>query len=385
MKNARHSYAVVTVIVMLGMLLLPVVQMFFHFLPEKEVTGENRAMAEFPMLKLSNMDAFPGQFDCFFSDHFPFRGDVLDISFQYNLLRHQSPIPEVVIGKRDFLFSGKGEKDLYEGKLAFSELEQQLAVEELACRAKRLDSMGIRFYVVVAPTAMEVYPEYLPDYMQRADRTVTEQFCAMMRERAPEIRFVYLKEKMLQNKRNGRLYYKNDNHWNPVGGYYAAEEILRMMREDYPPLPESLEGQFVKRPYVKTSGNLGDMIAVSDRFRYFAADTDYRVSYVDSTRFQHEEVSDRRYEPIPGFAYPWEYEMRYRTNREKPKLLVIRDSYAGAVMPYLSPYFSESVFIFDAWRYGPNWDIVEQEHPDIVLLMIYEPHIHNIVQYSLSQ
>lgn len=385
MKKARHLYAVITVIVMMGLFLFPICQMLLHFLPEKEVAGENRAMAEFPTLNFSNMDAFPGQFDRFFSDHFPFRGIVLDISFQYSLLRHQSPIPEVVIGKKDFLFSGKGEKDLYEGKLAFSDSEQQQVVDELICRARRLDSMGIRFYVVVAPTALEVYPEYLPDYMQRTDRTVTERFCALMRERAPGIPFVYLKENLLQEKGKARLYFKHDNHWNPMGGYYAAEAILRMLRRDFPQLPEDLDGQFVLHPYIRTSGNLGDMVAVSERFRYLATDTDYRVSYVDSVRYHYEEVLDRKYEPVPGFAYPWEYEMRYRTDRKEPKLLVIRDSYAGAVMPFLSPYFSESVFIFDAWRYGPNWDIVQHEHPDLVLLMMYEPHIHNIVQYSLSQ
>lgn len=378
MKKARHTYAIVTVIVILGMLLFPICQMLFHFLPEKKVTGENRAMAARPTLALSTLDAFPGQFDLFFSDHFPFRGTILDVSFQYKLLRHQSPIPDVIMGKRDFLF-GKGEKDLYEGKLIFSESEQQRVADEIARRAKRLDSMGIRFYVVVAPTAMEVYPEYLPDYMQRVDKTATEQFCAMMRKRAPGVRFVYLKEKLLQNKDKARLYYKNDNHWNPVGGYYAAEEILQVMHQDFSLLPESLDGQFVMRPYVKTSGNLGDMIAVNERFRYLAADTDYRITYVDSARYHYEELADRKYEPTPGFAYPWEYEKRYRTDRKEPKLLVIRDSYAGAVIPYLSSFFSESVFIFDAWQYGANWDIVEQERPDILLLMIYEPHIHNLL------
>ena len=39
MKKARHLYAVITVVVMMGLFLLPICQMLLHFLPEKEVAA----------------------------------------------------------------------------------------------------------------------------------------------------------------------------------------------------------------------------------------------------------------------------------------------------------------------------------------------------------
>ena len=76
---------------------------------------------------------------------------------------------------------------------------------------------------------------------------------------------------------------------------------------------------------------------------------------------------------------PYEYEKQFRTNRtDQPKILFVRDSYCNNIIPFVTPYFRESLFIFDAWQYGANWDIIRQEKPDIVVLMIYEPHIRNI-------
>ena len=372
-----NPYIIITVI--LFGLLLAVPGLLLFALKGTQQSGENRALAEMPAFKFSKMDAFPSQFDRYVNDHFPFRSLLLDLSFQYSLINHQSPIPQVVIGKNDFLFSGKEERTLFEGILDFPEEKMEMIVDELLERQAYYLREGIRFYVVVAPTAYEIYPEYLPDYLQRTNETATDRFCRMMAEKTPQIPFLYLKEQLLRSKQFGRLYYKNDNHWNPLGGYYATNAILNLMHHDFPQLPDNIEGMFTLTPYTRTSGNLGNMLVVRNRFRNLATDTDYRVSFIDSAQYALCENPERKYEAPAGFAYPWEYEWRYTTNQEQhPKILVIRDSYCGAVIPFLTPWFKESLFIFDAWQYGINDDIIRQEKPDIVLLMIYEPHIRSI-------
>lgn len=376
MKKFR-PYILFTVILFGLLLAVPGLMLFFH--KEAQQSGENRALAEMPAFEIAKMDAYPSLFDHYVNDHFPFRNFLLDLSFQYDLLNHQSPIPQVVIGKNDFLFSGEAERALYEGTLDFPEEGMDASVKELIARQERYQREGIRFYVAIAPTAYEIYPECLPEYIQRANETATDRFCRMMSEKAPQIPFLYLKEKMLQSKRFGRLYYKNDNHWNPLGGYYATKALLDMISREFPQLPNDIDGKFTWTPFMRTSGNLGDMLVVRDHFRYLASDTDYRVSFMDSAQYALYENPDHKYPAPDGFAYPWEYERRYSTNRgQQPKILVIRDSYSAAIIPYMTPWFKESVFIFDAWQYGSNDDIIQQEKPDIVLLVIYEPHIRNI-------
>ena len=94
------------------------------------------------------------------------------------------------------------------------------------------------------------------------------------------------------------------------------------------------------------------------------------------------EVARYGFPPPENFAYAWNYERRYvdEENKSKLKILVIRDSFGAALIPFLKESFSESVFIFDAWQYGLNKPIIEKIKPDIVLFLTYESHLESIIE-----
>ena len=372
-----NPYIVITVI-LFGLLLAgPGFLLFVQ--PDNQVNSENRTMAEMPKLNFAQLDEFPHKFDKYVNDHFPFRSTFLNFTFLYSIKNNISPIPDVIIGKDDFLFCGTYERKLYEGTMDFSEEKMLEIVHELADRQERLLRDSIRFYVVLAPSAFEVYPEYLPDYMLRTEKTATDRFCRMMAEKAPQVTCLYLKDKMLKHKKEGRLYLKNDNHWNFLGSEYAAEDILSLMAGDYPQLPQKIRQKFTLEPYIRHEGNLNDMLMLNMALDRFSQDTEYHVHYVDSARYDVHENFNRKHKPIPDFSYPWDYERRFTTNRsQQPKIVVIRDSFGGYLIPFLSPWFRESVFLFDNWEYGANDAIIQQEKPDIVLLIIYEPHLYKV-------
>lgn len=372
-----NPYIVITVILFGLLLAVPGFLLFVQ--PDNQVNSENRTMAEMPKLNFAQLDEFPHKFDKYVNDHFPFRSTFLNFTFLYSIKNNISPIPDVIIGKNDFLFCGTYERKLYEGTMDFSEEKMLEIVHELADRQERLLRDSIRFYVVLAPSAFEVYPEYLPDYMLRTEETATDRFCRMMAEKAPQVTCLYLKDKMLKHKKEGRLYLKNDNHWNFLGSEYAAEDILSLMAGDYPQLPQKIRQKFTLEPYIRHEGNLNDMLMLNMALDRFSQDTEYHVHYVDSARYDVHENFNRKYKPIPDFSYPWDYERRFTTNRsQQPKIVVIRDSFGGYLIPFLSPWFRESVFLFDNWEYGANDAIIQQEKPDIVLLIIYEPHLYKV-------
>ncbi len=336
-------------------------------------------MASFPSLNPARLDKFPAQFDYYFNDHFPFRDRFLDAYFLYAMFNQQSPTQSVVIGKEDFLFSGKEEKELFEGKLEFTVEQMAIVADELARRFDTLQKMGIRYYVFLAPTSYEIHPEYLPPYMQRAPETATDIFCRVMRDRAPEVPLTYLKSTLLKHKGDTLLYRKNDNHWNMLAAQYSAEKILNTLSKNYPMLPTTICQDFYLSPYVYDGGNLYSWISIRGNSPKYRADQEYSVLYTDTLGFTSIEDTKQDFTPTEGFAYPDAYEKQFRTNRtDHPKILFIRDSYCNNIIPFVSPYFHESLFIFDAWQYGANYDIIRQVNPDIVVLMIYEPHIRNI-------
>lgn len=379
MKERQNPYIILTVILFICMLAFPAFHLVCHRNQATDSQRENRTLASFPSLNPARLDKFPAQFDYYFNDHFPFRDRFLDAYFLYAMFNRQSPTPSVVLGKEDFLFSGKEEKELFEGKLEFTEEQMAIVADELARRFDTLQKMGIRYYVFLAPTSYEIHPEYLPPYLRRASETATDKFCRVMRERAPEVPLTYLKSTLLNHKGDTLLYRKNDNHWNMLAAQYSAEKILKTLSKDYPMLPATICQDFDLSPYVYDGGNLYSWISIRGNSPKYRADQEYGVLYTDTIGFISIEDTEQDFTPTEGFAYPDAYEKQFRTNRtDYPKILFIRDSYCNNIIPFVSPYFHESLFIFDAWQYGANYDIIRQVNPDIVVLMIYEPHIRNI-------
>lgn len=379
MKERQNPYIILTVILFVCMLVFPAFHLVCHRSQAAESQRENRTLAPLPTVDVTRLDKFPSQFDYYFNDHFPLRDQFLDAYFLYAMFNRQSPTPSVVIGKEDFLFCGKEEKELYEGTLEFTEEQMRIVADELARRYDTLQQMGIRYYVFLAPTSYEIHPEFLPSYLQRASETATEKFCRVMRERAPEVPLTYLKATLLSHKGDTLLYRKNDNHWNLLGAEYGAEKIMETLSKDNPQLPSSIRQDFIITPYEHEGGNLYSWISIRGNSPKYQKDREFFTVYTDTADFFLTEDTVQDFTPTEGFAYPYEYEKQFRTNRTNhPKILFIRDSYCNNIVPFVSPYFRESLFIFDAWQYGANWDIIRQEKPDIVVLMIYEPHIRNI-------
>ena len=93
------------------------------------------------------------------------------------------------------------------------------------------------------------------------------------------------------------------------------------------------------------------------------------------------EVERYNFPSIPGFAYPWEYEHRFKnlTIKNGCRIVIIRDSFGTQIMPFMVESFDESVFIFDAWQYKLNEHIIDAVKPDIVLFLMVETHLEKIL------
>jgi len=374
MKKSVHIYQFVTVIIFLTLIILPVLQDTTQIFTLQKLEGENRSIAKMPTVNLNQLDVFPAQFTSFYNDNFPFRA--FFFKFDYRILFKKSPVQQVIIGKNKWLFSGTKEAKLYQGETLFSEEDVTLIVNNLERRMKKYGELGIEFYFVIAPTTFEIYPEHLPSYFLRANETLTDKVCKQLQN--TDIKFVYLKEELINNKTEGQLYCKLDNHWNELGSYFACKAILELIKEDFPEIPLYASTDFEWLPEYKKTGNLVNML--NDNFKaIFDEEVSFQVKLKDSCRSWYE-VAKAGYPCIEGFPYPWIYEVTGETHdNELPNILIIRDSYFSFVIPFIYNSFSRSVSIFDSWNYKENMDIVLQEKPKIVLLVIYEPHIINLL------
>jgi hypothetical protein len=56
-----------------------------------------------------------------------------------------------------------------------------------------------------------------------------------------------------------------------------------------------------------------------------------------------------------------------------PRAVVFRDSFASRLVPFLSEHFSRAVYL---WQNDFDPEIVEKEHPDVVIQEIVSRHLY---------
>jgi hypothetical protein len=376
MKKSAFIYQLITIIIFLVFIVLPLFQGITHVFTLQKLESENKAAAKFPALNLKRLDPFPPQFTTFYNENFPFRE--VFFQFDYRILFKKSPVKEVIIGKEKWLFSAKN-GNIYQGLTSFSDKKIQLAVQNLEERKKKYEARGTKFYFVIVPTSYEIYSEYLPNYIFRTKKTVTDKFREELQN--TDISFIYLKEELLKNKPEGQLYRKNDHHWSELGGYFAYRTIIDLIKKDFPQIPLYTLTDFEMKPNHTKAGNLISML--NDSFKeLFDEDIWYEVTLKDSSKIWHE-VEKVGYPCIKNFPYPWEYERGGETPfKELPNIVIIRDSYFDGMKPFFFNSFSRSVAIFDNWKYRENMDVVTQEDAKIVLLILTEANIASLINFN---
>lgn len=352
----------ITVVVFVLLILSVSVNQVSNFISDIEY-NENKKKADFPAFDINSLDPFPKQFEAFLSDNFSLRGRFLKVMGLVNLRiwKKTAKPNKLILGKEGWLFNVGKELNCYLEKTKLTNAELELFLNEFVKRHNVLSEQGIKMYLVINPTKFSVYPEYLPDFIQRkGEAGITKQLVDYLHENSA-VSIINPRNELLKLKNEHQLFYKGDNHWNNIGGFYAAKHIVNTIDSN-----SGLELSDFCLDTLSYKGNLANMTGVPDEF----VDDKINLSLCKGDakknfRFKHKVV--------PGFPYPWDYQKSYKSqNKELGNILVIRDSFGSALIPYIKNSFYHSTFIFDSWNYAFNYDIIEKEKPDIVVYMMLE-------------
>jgi hypothetical protein len=339
---------------------------------------ENRTLAPEPPFNISLLDPYPAAYENFFNDHFPYRRELtnfLNNDINLKIFNHLNEHDGLNVGKDGWLFAGY-EQEYWEGTNKYKRNEIRTIVSVLHTRTMEYRKRGIRFYVLVPPMKSEIYPEQNPPFFYRGpDSVMTDLILAAIRKDT-SIALVIGKEALLQNKDKGLLFYATDSHWNNRGAYYAYRSLFERIHKDFPrvnPLTfrdiefhDSLqEGAFLAKQY-----GIQDLVTENVpeiRYKHQRAYPGVRVGYAL---------------PPPFTGNNWSEKIRLVKDSSLPKALVIHDSYGDRLIPLISENFRRTIFFFDAWYYGPNWEIIDKEKPDLVIMEIFAPHFRYLLRWK---
>src|SRR5712692_3713842 len=276
-----------------------------------------------------------------------------------------SPTPSVILGRSGWLFfAGDEALASYRAVQPFTEAELAAWQRRIETRRDWLAERGIRFLVVIAPNKETIYPEFMPESLNRV-RSVTrlDQLVAHLRAHS-SVAIVDPRDALRSAKAGGILYLRTDTHWNDVGAWLLYREIVTGLRRWYPELEPTPATEFAPVTRQGWSGDLATMLGMDGRL------SEERL-LLEPRRVRLARVADPG--PRPEDA------QRKLTAAERgepslPRAVMFHDSFGVSLQPFLGESFSRIVFSSGPTDWRRNFDaaLVERERPALVIQEIAE-------------
>lgn len=348
--------------IFLLVLLLPTVDLLFKVDPFSG-NNEKRELSKFPGLprSIETLQKFPREFTAYINDNFGFRNSLFigNYLIKYGLLG-TSPSDQVLIGKNGWLYyAGDGETKDSRHVSRLSEDQLRRMVMSYEIKRQWLAEQGIRYMLVIAPNKSTSYFENLPSAFNivRSDSVIDDLKNHLLKYSS--VCVIDPRDRIKEAKHAATLYYKYDSHWNNYGAFIAYSQIMEQIQSWHPGMQILSLEDFVVSKKDRKAGDIAQMIGGGK----FVADEDYiltpKKSY--SSFFLNKNLKAR--DP---------FTMK-NVNANIQQVVVFRDSFFSALVPFLSESFWLSRY------YWQNWDskvqieeIIEQYKPDIIIEEIAE-------------
>ncbi|MCE2742407.1 MAG: hypothetical protein LW701_02370 [Fluviicola sp.] len=365
-------------IVFLALIAFPIINGNLKFVKDI-ANNENRKLADRPSLTIKDIEKFPMKYESYYNDNFTVRSILVKYYALNNIkIFKKSPIPEsVVIGVDGWMFLAGREYESYLGQNNLKPWEMKAISEELEYRKEYLAKRGCKFYFMVAPAKTSIYPEKVSNNEQRKFNSWGEQLVKYL-DKNCQVKPINVYDVLRKNKSKELLYFKLDNHWNNLGGFYASNEVLaRMKEEDTSIYLNNINDYTIKREN-RSIGNIVNMFPNVEDFK------DFYVKPYPKKGYKASEAAKKGY-PVPPMFEAYKYEnSREIVGSKKKKLMIVSDSFGGYMFPFMAETFSRTIKIFDKWEYKLNEKIVEQEKPDVMLLICLESNLRSIIRHRSS-
>lgn len=364
-KASKHLPTIVFLIFIFS------VSVLFIALPKKEYSAnEKRYLAEFPKLSVESFFSgdFGVDFEKYLSDHMPARSFFVGLNSYYNNALG-NPLSNGIYNCKDGY--------LVNDPPTYDRLDINFSI--VADFAKEND---VKTAMVLAPSTGYVCSDALPnkhiiykddEYFEKAKDVLSDA----------NVDFVDMREPLKNAYNEGtQVFYKTDHHWTSSGAYLAYEELSSVLGfekkdkkryditeyEDFygttysssgfwltkPDTIETWESKDIKPNAITVEITEGDETTTSDSMFYLdnLKDNDKYPIYLDGNH-----------------PYTTIKNKTLAKNENSKKLLIIKDSFAHTLTPFLADHYAEIVMI-DMRYYKQNvTELLEKGDFDNVLFV----------------
>ncbi len=300
-------------------------------LPDQSFSeAENRYLQQFPVMTQSSLTSgrFLTELEEYVTDQFPFRDNWLRLHSLSLRVLGSPQRGDIYFASQNTLIRRIPEPD------------PDALVKKTAVLNGFADDLDVPLFLAVIPSAASLWQDRLPHGAPTADEAQCIRFLY------EQIQFPGIDiSSALAEHAEEEIYYRTDHHWTSLGAFWGANAIFHAM--ELPPLsltdytPRTVSRSFCGTAY---TSSLAWWIPPDSIQMYVPADD---VEVISNFTGKEEPGSLYREDKLLT-KQPYTYFLGgnqplcvIRSDADGPRVLIIRDSYADCLAPFLSERFSE--------------------------------------------
>lgn len=346
--------------------LLAIFGLFAFSITKKDTSfseNENRYLAKKPEFSIQSLYAgeYTKDYETYITDQFVLRDQWIAMKVYAEKALLKKDINGVFFGKDGYLIERQTEDEMKQ-----STLEKNKKMVEAFVKQYK-DKLNIK--VMLVPTASEVLSDKLPKYATFYDQ---DPFMDSIYQNIGANHAVDVRE-TLRNHKQEPIYYRTDHHWTTLGAYYAYEQwakqtgITPYKQDDF--MIEEATKDFYGTLYSKV--NI-PMPADSIFLYHSKEDKEYRVMINEKKElgglYDLSKLKEKdKYSVLLGGNNSY---VTIDTNvKNGRKLLVIKDSYAHSIVPFVANHFESTIMLDYRYYNGSTKALIENEGITDVLIL----------------
>lgn len=322
---------------------------------------ENRFLEKLPGFSLESLikGEFNEKFQRYTADQFIIRDRWISLKTRIDLGILKQDNGRVYFGQDDFLF----------------DMETPLEGARFIRNMKKINTFkketDLPLDIVLVPTKSTVFKDKLPAKAPMIDE---EELLKDIEEKLDgSINLIPLIES-LSSKNDQAIYYKTDHHYRTLGAYYSYAEYMNKLGIEPYSLDyfkrEVINDEFLGSQFRKSSYYRGE----SEEIERFFPEDDTVKKIIKNEEEEADSLYDESFlEKSDKYSYFLggdDAVVDIRTSAgEAGTLLVVKDSFANSMVPFLSLHFSRIIVIDERYFNIPLKDYIEDLEIDRVLFL----------------
>ncbi|MGN0150567.1 MAG: DHHW family protein [Clostridia bacterium] len=332
------------------------------FLPKRDFSvNEKRALEKFPEFSFGRLFSgkWENDFENYISDHFPGRNFFTAVDSYYTLYTGRNGAKGVYKGKDGYLINTP------------VEYNNEALYDNLTAINAFVDKTGLKATIIAVPTAGYIMPDKLPAVHKEYN---DEYIIKIGIEKGLEkTEFIDLLDEFERHKEDMQLYYKTDHHWTSQGAYLAYLQYAKT--HGFEPETDfdihAYDG-FYGTSYTKSAlwNEKPDSIEIWE----YPINADVVINDgIEDEEYKKMFFTEHLDEPDKYPVYlDGNHAFERITNHDSDggKLLVLKDSYAHCLVPFLAKHYS-CIDMVDLRYYLDSVSKLTEENEYDEVLMIY--------------